>query len=216
MRNSVEEGYYNGMIGKVIQMEENQIRVRSNEGGVYEVKRDIWENIEYEYNEKEEQVESKVIGKFIQFPLKLAWAITVHKSQGLTFDKCILDIGRSFEAGQVYVALSRCTTLSGVILKSPIQMHSVKVSNDSLEFSRQKTVLSEVEEELHLQRAFSSLPHAFHAYRKGNVTLAQKIFEEVQQVHDITGYAKWKQFLSMKNQLDKRAKKSKIVSGNPW
>ena len=204
MKNNPELRYYNGMIGKVLEMSDSMIKVENNSGFIYEVERETWENIEYVYNEKEDHIESKTVGTFSQFPLKLAWAITVHKSQGLTFDKAILEIHRSFEAGQVYVALSRCTSMEGMILKSRISEYSVKVSADSVNFSKQRSSAAYIEKELELARALVAARYAFQAFKVGNYVMAEQIFDEIQLVIDITCYPKWDQFLRVKEWLEDR------------
>lgn len=119
--------YYNGKIGRVESISEDSIEVlcQGDEGPI-DVERETWENKRYNINEQTLDIEEETIGKFVQFPLKLAWAITIHKSQGLTFAKAIIDARQSFAHGQVYVALSRCKNLEGMVLSSHLQLESVK------------------------------------------------------------------------------------------
>lgn len=123
---SGEKKYYNGKIGVVTALESKKVYVRSEgEAHDIEVDTEMWENINYAYDKKTQEVEEEVVGSFKHIPLRLAWAITVHKSQGLTFDKAIIDVGRSFAHGQTYVALSRCKTLEGLVLKQPVSQSAV-------------------------------------------------------------------------------------------
>ncbi|RYE39660.1 MAG: hypothetical protein EOP48_25505, partial [Sphingobacteriales bacterium] len=120
--------YFNGKIGVVKSLEEDAVVVEAD-GVDISVSKDTWENSRYSLNRGDGKLEQEVLGTFMQFPLRLAWAITIHKSQGLTFDKVMIDAGSAFSSGQVYVALSRCTSLEGIVLLSKIPNSAIH-SND--------------------------------------------------------------------------------------
>ena len=109
------------------------------DGKELDVKRFVWSNIKYTWNAKEKKIEEEMIGQFNQFPIKLAWSITVHKCQGLTFENIIADLSGSFTAGQVYVALSRCTSLEGLVLKSKISRNVIKTDPNVIKFTELET-----------------------------------------------------------------------------
>ncbi len=133
---SAEKRYYNGKIGKITDFNENGIIVKCpcDEDDIL-VTKEEWQNVKYTLDEETKEIREEVEGSFIQYPLKLAWAITIHKSQGLTFDKAIIDATASFAHGQVYVALSRCKTFDGIVLSSPITLQSIKTDHTISEFS---------------------------------------------------------------------------------
>lgn len=145
--------YYNGKIGtiKELNLDKHQIIVGFADGSDdVTVKRETWENIRYKYNKGEDKIEEEVMGTFSQFPLRLAWAITIHKSQGLTFEKAVIDAGTSFAAGQVYVALSRLTSLEGLVLKSKIPMHSIRTDYQVVDFMKRMSADGKVDEILEI------------------------------------------------------------------
>jgi hypothetical protein len=141
IKNDIEtpRRFYNGKIGVIISIDGDQITVECpGDRDEIIVTPLIWENIQYNTNPENNTIEEKIIGTFEQIPLRLAWAITIHKSQGLTFDKAIIDAGNAFSPGQVYVALSRCRSLEGIVLKSRVNYESIRVDDQVVQFSSYK------------------------------------------------------------------------------
>ena len=146
--------FYNGKIGVITDIDDGKIIVRCDDGDI-EVSRMTWENIRYREDEKTGRIDEEVLGTFTQYPLRLAWAVTIHKSQGLTFDRVIIDAARAFAAGQVYVALSRCRTLEGIVLSTPL--NRVELDNDP-------SVIRYTSDQPSVETVSQSLPRARKEY----------------------------------------------------
>jgi len=133
-----ERRYYNGKLATVKKIINDDITVSFTDGEELKLEKETWKNIRYNYDKEKDDIDEEELGSFKQFPIRLAWAITIHKSQGLTFDKAVIDAGSSFAAGQVYVALSRCTSLEGLVLHSKIFPHAIATDKRVLAFAERE------------------------------------------------------------------------------
>ncbi len=152
-----EHRYYNGRIGEIVEISDSHVSVLCpGDSEAIEVEPLEWENAQYQLNEETRVIETKIQGKFRQLPLRLAWAITIHKSQGLTFERAIIDANLSFAPGQVYVALSRCKSLDGMVLSAPIEARAI-IADEKVE-----SYISRQEEEA--RKSIEQLPQLKEEY----------------------------------------------------
>jgi GTPase SAR1 family protein len=150
---NAEKRYFNGKMGIVTSLKDQEILVRfPDENTTIEVEKYEWQNIRYKVNENTKEIEEEVLGTFVQYPIKLAWAITVHKSQGLTFDKAILDVSQVFVAGQLYVALSRLRSLQGMVLLESLKLNGIQNSHDVMQYANNKADEGQLTEALTMDR----------------------------------------------------------------
>ena len=185
IRNDKQGRWCNGTIGRVTRLSDQSVYVALENGAEMQVEWEIWENMQYSYNEKEKKVEEKVLGSFSQLPLKPAWALTVHRSQGLTFSRVVIDFaGGAFTGGQTYVALSRCTSLEGITLLKPLSERDIIVNPAVVEFSRQFNNRQLINEAMEQERANQLYRRAIHAFDHHEYEDCVNYFADAMKIKD--------------------------------
>lgn len=189
IKNDYERRWVNGTIGVVTGIDEDDgtIYVLTDDGKECDVKKDSWRNIRYKYNEEKKEIEEEELGTFTQYPIRLAWAITIHKSQGLTFSRVIIDFtGGVFAGGQAYVALSRCTSLDGIQLKKPVSRADIFVRPEIVSFAQRFNNRQAIDKALKQAQADIQYAAATKAFNEGDFEeCLDRFFKAIHSRYDI-------------------------------
>jgi hypothetical protein len=182
----LEKRYFNGKLATVKALSATSISlVLADSNLELNLSLEKWSNVRYVLNQESSKIEEEELGSFSQYPIRLAWAITIHKSQGLTFDKAIIDAGASFAAGQVYVALSRCRTLEGLVLSSPITAQSIKSDARIIEFSKKENSQEELATILASEKPKFAAQVLINLFDWANLSLAVQDFDTLTQEKEL-------------------------------
>lgn len=217
--------FFNGKIGIIESINDKTITINCpGDSEAIELGQMIWENIKYSTNEKTKQIEERVIGTFTQFPLRLAWAITIHKSQGLTFDKAIIDAGDAFASGQVYVALSRCRSLEGLVLLSKINPYSIENDKEIVQYEQNKLPVEFLEKELsdslnefrvivlnelfdfrmgigHVSRWMRTIETAAESFNQETIPFSKVVLKQIQDIQEVADKFRYQLQTILKQEL---------------
>lgn len=198
--------YFNGKLARVAELTQDEIWVVLDENypyDLYPVQKETWRNYSYKYNKDTKAIDEEIVGEYAQFPLRTAWAVTIHKSQGLTFDKVIIDAEEAFAPGQVYVALSRCTSLDGIVLRTPVKGYGLRYDDGVIQFNERvdplpKLMADLTEKKKDGQREFLKSFFHFHNLADAFRLLQTEIVEHAEKFKHAAEYLKWAQDMASK------------------